>query len=68
MICLFDWLMRLGGAYVPPPPCPPQWWVVDAETGERAHLLPYASRQAALHFLDFHQAGTSRRLEVIEEA
>lgn len=68
MIWLFDWLMRRWGASVPPPPCSPHWWVVDAETGERAHHLPYESRQAALQFLRFHQAGTSRQLEVIEEA
>lgn len=68
MIAWFDWLMRRWGASAPLPPCPPHWWVVDAETGERAHLLPYASRQDAMVFLDFHQAGTTRKLVVKEEA
>lgn len=67
MIRIFDWLMRRWCKPVPLPSCPLQWWVVDAETGERAHLVPYESRQAASLFLDFHQAGTPRKLVVTAE-
>lgn len=67
MVRVFDWLMKRWCKPVLLPPCPPCWWVVDAETGERAHHIPYRSRQEALLFLDFHQAGTSRNLVVTQE-